>query len=139
MYSETMTFTDFDGVQRTEKFYFNLTKQEVLKMDICEEGGMVKSLEKIIAESDGKRLYQRFEAIVDTAYGQKSLDGRRFMKSEGILNNFKQTNAYSDLIIKLATDAKYAANFMNSILPVADNAAVSAATAAAAAAPAENV
>lgn len=131
MYSETMTFIDFDGAKRTEKFYFNLTKQEVLKMDICEEGGMVKSLEKIIEESDGKRLYQRFEAIVDTAYGEKSLDGRRFMKSEEILNNFKQTNAYSDLIIKLATDAKYAANFMNCILPVSDNAAVSETQAAA--------
>ena len=131
MYSETMTFIDFDGAKRTEKFYFNLTKQEVLKMDICEEGGMVKSLEKIIEESDGKRLYQRFEAIVDTAYGEKSLDGRRFMKSEEILNNFKQTNAYSDLIIKLATDAKYAANFMNCILPVSNNAAVSETQAAA--------
>lgn len=118
MYSETMTFIDFDGMQRTEKFYFNLTQQEVLKMDICEDGGMIKSLEKIIAEADGKRLYQRFESIVDTAYGEKSLDGRRFMKNEEILNKFKQTNAYSDLIIKLATNAEYAANFMNSILPV---------------------
>lgn len=121
MYKETITFTDYDGTVRTEDFYFNLTKQEVFKMDVCEDGGMIKSLEKIIQESSGKRLYERFESIIDSAYGEKSLDGRRFQKSPEILEKFKQTEAYSDLIIHLVSDTDYAVKFINSILPKAEN------------------
>lgn len=117
MFKTTRTYTDFDGKERTEDFYFNLTKAEVFKMDVMAEGGMVRSLQKIIDEQDGKKLYERFEEFVDMSYGEKSLDGRRFQKSPEILEKFKQTEAYSDLIVELATNSEFAAAFINGILP----------------------
>lgn len=126
MYKMTRTFTDFDGKQRTEDFYFNLTRAEVFKMDVMAEGGLVASLKKIIDEQDGKKLYERFEEFVDLSYGEKSLDGRRFQKSQEILEKFKQTEAYSDLIVDLASNAEFASAFINGILPNDNSTAVSA-------------
>ena len=121
MYKITKTYIDYDGKERTEDFFFNLSKAECLKMQNSETGGMKKTLEKIIMEEDQKRLYEHFESIVDKAYGEKSLDGRRFMKSEEILSNFKQTEAYSEIIVELATDTEKAIQFINNVLPKMDS------------------
>ena len=120
MYVITKTYTDYDGKERTEDFYFNLNKAEVLKMQNSEDGGMNKTLAKIMQEDNLKRLYEHFESIVDRAYGEKSLDGRRFMKSEEILSNFKQTEAYSEIIFELATNTEKAIEFINHVLPKAE-------------------
>lgn len=130
MYKITKTYVDYDGNERTEDFFFNLTHAELLKMQTSENGGMGKLLKKMIQEDNMKRLYELFEKIVDNAYGEKSLDGRRFMKSEEILNNFKQTEAYSEIIVELATDHDKAVPFINNVLPKIEENKMSAATAA---------
>lgn len=121
MYKITKTYIDYDGKERTEDFFFNLTKAECIKMQNSENGGMKKMLAKIIMEEDTKRLYEHFESIVDKSYGEKSLDGRRFMKSEEILANFKQTEAYSEIIVDLATNHEKAIQFINNVLPKVDD------------------
>ena len=130
MYVITKTYRDYDDNERTEDFFFNLTKAEVLKMETSAEGGMKKHLQKIMKEENTKRLYEYFENIVEKAYGEKSLDGRRFMKSEEILNNFKQTEAYSEIIIELATNSEKATKFINNVLPKVDNIPAATATTA---------
>lgn len=118
MLKKTITYEDFDGNKRTEDFYFNLSKAEILEMEMGISGGMTQMLNKIIAAQDGGRVIKTFKDIILKAYGEKSPDGKRFIKSEEISTAFSQTEAYSQLFMELATNADAAATFMNSIIPV---------------------
>lgn len=113
----TKTFTDYDGNVRTEDFYFNLSKAELMKMEMGETGGLEKLLRKIIAEQDNVKVMEYFDDIISRSYGVKSPDGREFVKSPELTKKFKETEAYSDLFMELCTDAKKAAEFVNQVLP----------------------
>ena len=117
MLKKTMTYTDYDGNERTEDFYFNLTKAEITEMEMSHDGGLVKLIEKIVAEQDVKRIIEIFKDLILNAYGEKSADGRRFIKNAEIKEAFSQTEAYSDLFIELASNADAAAEFVNGIIP----------------------
>lgn len=117
MLKKTITYTDYDGNERTEDFYFNLTKAECTELELSAEGGLTKMLQKIVAERDGKRIVEAFKDLILRAYGQKSLDGRRFVKSPELREEFSQTEAYSQLFMELSTDADAAAAFANGIIP----------------------
>ena len=117
MLKKTITYTDYDGNKRSEDFYFNLTKAEVMEMEMTTTGGMQKMLEKIVAEQDAKRIIEIFKDLILRAYGEKSPDGKRFIKSKELTEAFAQTEAYSDLFMELATDANAAAVFVNGIIP----------------------
>lgn len=117
MLKKTIKYTDFNDAERTEDFYFNLTQAEIIEMETSHSGGMVTMLEKIIAEQDIPTLMIFFKDIIDKAYGEKTADGRRFIKNKEVLDNFKQTMAYSELYTSLATDAGQADAFVNGIMP----------------------
>lgn len=117
MLKKTITYTDYDGEQRTEDFYFALSKAELIEMQYSENGGLEKLLEKIVKEKDTKRMVELFKSVILKAYGQKSLDGRRFIKNPELTEEFVQTPAYSELFMELATNDKTAAEFINRILP----------------------
>ena len=121
MLKKTITYTDYDGNKRTEDFYFNLSKAEVAEMEMSVEGGLTKTLEKIVAEQDGKRIIEMFKDLILKAYGEKSLDGKRFIKSKELSEAFSQTEAYSELFMELAMNAEASAAFVNGIIPVMDN------------------
>jgi hypothetical protein len=118
MLKKTITYTDYDGNERTEDFYFNLTKAEALEMELSHTGGLVNTINKIIAEQDSKKLIEMFKDLIIKTYGEKSLDGKRFVKSQEIRDAFIQTEAYSDLFMELATNADSAVAFVNGITPV---------------------
>jgi len=118
MLKETRTYTDYDGNERTEDFYFNLTKAEILEMELSTTGGMENMVRRMIAAQDTPELVALFKKLVLAAYGVKSPDGRRFIKSDALREEFSQTEAYSDLFMELATDADKAAAFVNGIVPV---------------------
>lgn len=120
MIKKTVKYTDFNGTERTEDFYFNLTKAELAEMELGVDGGMKKLLEQIIAEKDQAKIVEYFKRIVLLAYGEKSVDGRRFVKSEEIRNGFAPTEPYSIIFMELATDAEKAAEFVNGIMPNVD-------------------
>ena len=117
MLKKTMTYTDYDGNERSEDFYFNLTKAELTEMEMSHDGGLVKLIEKIVAEQDVKRIIEIFKDLILNAYGEKSADGRRFIKNAEIKESFAQTEAYSDLFMELASNAESAAEFVNGIIP----------------------
>lgn len=117
MLKKTITYTDYDGNERTEDFYFNLTKAEVAEMEMSHTGGMEKMLRKIVAEKDSKRIVEVFKDLILRSYGEKSADGKRFIKNQELRDAFAQTEAYSVLFMELATDAEAAAAFVNGILP----------------------
>jgi len=119
MLKKTITYTDYDGMERTEDFYFNLSKAEILEMELSEVGGLHKFCQKIIDEKDNTKLIGFFKEFIMKAYGVKSPDGRKFIKNDIERENFAATEAYSDLFMELATNAEAAANFINSIVPQA--------------------
>lgn len=117
MLKKTITYTDYDGNQRTEDFYFNLSKAEVAEMEMSSEGGLTKQLGKIVAEQDSKRIIEIFKDLILRAYGEKSPDGKRFIKTPELRAAFSQTEAYSDLFMELAMNAEASAAFVNGIIP----------------------
>lgn len=117
MLKRTIEYVDFDGNKRKEDFYFNLSKAEVMEMELGVTGGMTQMLQKIVAEQDSKKIIETFKEIILKAYGEKSPDGKRFIKSKELSEGFSQTEAYSDLFMELATDSEAAAAFVNGIVP----------------------
>ena len=117
MIKKTVTYVDYNGVERTEDFYFNLSKAEVAEMEMSVEGGFSKMLEEIVASKDNVKIVSLFKQMVLKAYGEKSADGRRFIKSEEISKAFSETEAYSEIFMSLALNETEAAAFVNGIMP----------------------
>ena len=117
MLKKTIKYTDYNGTERTEDFYFNLTKAEILDMEMSEAGGLTAKLNRIIESKDNRELMKHFKYIIHRAYGEKSDDGRRFVKSDDISTGFEQTEAYEELFMELFSDATKAAEFVNGIIP----------------------
>lgn len=117
MIKKTMTFTDYNGNERTEDFYFNLTKAELAEMELSTTGGLGQMIQDIINAQDTPRIISIFKDLVLKSYGVKSADGRRFIKSKELSMEFAQTEAYSDLFMTLATDEAAATEFVNGIVP----------------------
>lgn len=117
MYVRTVTYKDWNDVERTESFRFNLTKAELMEMQYEQEGGMREYLQRIIKSNDQKELMRMFKELVLKAYGEKSEDGKYFIKNDEIRQRFAATPVYSDLFMELSTDAKAASEFVNGIMP----------------------
>lgn len=117
MIKKTITYTDYNGEERTEDFYFNLSKAEIMEMELSIDGGYVEMVNKIVAAKDVPALVKLFKEIIFKAYGKKSADGKRFEKSEKLSTEFSQTEAYSELYMELVMDDEKAAEFMNGIIP----------------------
>lgn len=129
MLKKIITYTDYNGLERTEPFYFNLSKAELMEMELGVTGGMTEMLNKIIAAKDAPSLMKTFKEMIMKAYGVKSDDGKRLIKSEELSIAFTQTEAYTVLFMELITDDKAAADFVNGIIPNEIQADVAAQTA----------
>lgn len=117
MLKKTITYTDYNSIERKEDFYFNLTKAEIMEMELGTTGGFAEMIQRVIDAQDGPTIIKIFKDLVLKAYGEKTADGKRFVKSKEISDAFAQTEAYSILFMELATDAKAAAEFVNGIVP----------------------
>ena len=117
MLKETITYIDFNDQERTEDFYFNLTRTELIRMEMSKNGSLTGLLTKIVNANDMPDIFEAMEMLILKAYGEKSTDGRFFNKSEEISNNFMNSPAYDKLFEKLTTDATYAYKFLMGILP----------------------
>lgn len=117
MLKKTIEYTDYNYVKRKEDFYFNLTKAEIMEMELSTTGGLAEMIQKIIDTQDTPQIIKLFKDLVLKAYGEKSADGKRFIKNDDIRDGFAQTEAYSELFMELATDANAAASFVNAIVP----------------------
>lgn len=117
MLKKTIKYVDYDNNEREEDFYFNLSQAELTTMQMSEVGGLEKKLDNIIKAQDAPRIMEMFRDIIRRSYGVKSPDGRRFIKSEALSDEFEQTEAYSILFMELCTNADAAASFVQGILP----------------------
>lgn len=117
MLKKTITYTDYNGTERTENHYFNLSKAELTEMELSTTGGFAEMIQNIIDAQDGPAIMKIFKDIILKAYGEKSPDGKRFIKSDELSTAFSQTEAYSELFMELVTDAEKASEFINAIIP----------------------
>lgn len=117
MIKKTITFEDYNGQSVTEDFYFNLSKIELIEMEVQNPEGLVKVLQEIVKSNDPRRIIEEFQKIIKLSYGKKSPDGKRFIKNQEILEEFTQTEAYSELFLELSTEADAAAQFVQGIMP----------------------
>lgn len=118
MLKKTIKYSDYNGSERTEDFYFNLSKAEVMEMEMSTTGGLAEMIQKIVSAQDAPAIIKVFKELILKAYGEKSPDGKRFIKSEELSTAFSQTEAYSQLFMELATDAESASKFVNGVVPV---------------------
>lgn len=125
MLKKTITYTDYNGVERTEDKYFNLSKAEIMEMEMSTAGGFAEMVQGIVKAQDAPAIMKIFKDIILKSYGEKSPDGKRFIKSKELSDEFSQTEAYSVLFMELCTDAEASAAFINGIIPadVAEKAA----------------
>jgi hypothetical protein len=117
MIKKTIAYTDYNGVDRKEDFYFNLSKAEVMEMEMSTQGGLAEMIQRIVAAQDQTAIIKIFKDLIIKAYGVKSPDGKKFIKNQEVVDDFIQTEAFSELFMELATDATAAAEFVNGIIP----------------------
>lgn len=121
MLKKNIKYTDYNGVEQVEDFYFNLSKAELMEMEMGIKGGLAEMIQEIVNAEDTAGIIRIFKDIILKAYGEKSADGKRFikMKNDGtpLSMDFAQSEAYSQLFMELATDADAAANFIKGIIP----------------------
>ena len=121
MLKKTITYNDYEGHERTEEYHFNLDEGEIMEMELSVSGGFSKMVEKIISEERHPELFQIFKELVLKAYGEKSGDGKYFLKEDEnghlLARKFMQTKAYSKLMMELTNDAKAASEFINGVMP----------------------
>ena len=121
MLNKTVTYIDFDGNERTEDFFFNLTEQEIAEMELSTEGGLGNFINKAVAAKSQVELIELFKKLILAAYGVKSADGRRFVKNDAVREDFMSTQAFSDIYMELVQDADKASAFFNGIVPKEKN------------------
>ena len=117
MFKKTITYEDYKGNTRTEDFYFNLNKAELVELELSTKGGLTVMMDRIIAAQDNATLFKIFKDLVSKSYGVLSDDGRKFIKNQEVLDDFMQTEAYSIIFSELATNAEAAAEFFNNVIP----------------------
>lgn len=113
----TRTYTDYNGTERTETFYFHFSELELEELRVSESGGLDKAIERIVAAQDGREIIRIMKDILLKAYGKKSDDGRGFIKNDRIREEFEGSPVFSDLFMELSTDEKKAAKFFEDVLP----------------------
>lgn len=117
MLKKTITYEDFNGDTVNEDFFFHLSKAELVELELSHDGGLSQALQRIIDAEDGKSIVAEFKNIILSSYGKKSPDGKRFVKTQEIREEFESSEAYSTLFMELVTDADKAAEFVNGIVP----------------------
>lgn len=117
MLKKTIEYTDYNGVQRKEDFYFNFSEAELAEMQLKIPGGMAEMINRIVNAREDTEIIRLFKELILQSYGEKSPDGKRFMKSAEISKAFSETEAYSKLFMELASDSDAAANFVKAIIP----------------------
>lgn len=117
MLKKSITYTDYNGVEHTEDFYFNYSKSEIAEMELSYEGGIKAMLDEVVASNDRKRIIEVFKDLILGSYGVKSEDGKRFIKSKELTEAFYQSEAYSEFFIEIAKNSESLAAFVNGIIP----------------------
>ena len=121
MYKKTITYKDYDGKERTEEHYFNLDEGELMEMYMSVPGGYPAMLQRVVNEQSEPELFKIFKEIVVKSYGEKTGDGKYFLKEDDdgrpLVRKFLQSKAYSALMMEFMTKTQSFTDFANQIIP----------------------
>jgi hypothetical protein len=117
MLKKTITYKDFNDDEVSEDFFFHLSKAELIELELSHKGGLSEALKRIIASEDGKAVIAEFKNIILSSYGQRSDDGKRFIKNQQLRDEFESTEAYSTLFMDLVLNTDSAIEFINGVIP----------------------
>ena len=117
MFKKTITYSDFDGQSRTEDHYFNLSKAELIEMEMTTQGGYGRKMEAAIKAGEKSEIFKLIKELIVKSYGIKSPNGKTFIKSAEITNEFLQSEAYSVFLMDIISDAGKLSEFFNKIMP----------------------
>lgn len=117
MLKKSITYSDLDGNSVTDDFYFNLSKSELVEMELSEKDGLSAQFQELIAAEDGGKIIAALKKILSMSVGQRSEDGKTFKKSEDITNSFMQSDAYSELFMSLVSETDGAVEFIKGMMP----------------------
>jgi len=117
MLKKTIEYTDYNGEKRIEDFYFNLNEVEISELQLSEEGGFTNYVEKLQQTKDTKEIFRIAKELILKTYGEKSPDGKRFIKSDELSEGFSQTEAFVKLFTELGRDDLAMINFIKGVMP----------------------
>lgn len=115
MLKKTVTFEDFNGVSHTEDFYFNLSKKELMEVAIRDR--LMENIERIQAEKDNAKIFKAMSNIILMAYGKKSHDGRLFIKSDDVVEDFRWSGAFDEVVFSVVQSPEEASEFIRNVVP----------------------
>jgi hypothetical protein len=121
MLVKTIKYTDFFGIEQNDEFMFNLSRPEVVRLDVSYPGGIQAHVAKFVAEKDYEKIMKMFEDLITISYGVRSVDGKRFVKDSTVVSEFLDSAAYAALYEELLLNADNAAQFFNGVIPLASN------------------
>lgn len=104
MFKYEIPYTDYNGVERKETCYFNLSKAELMEMELSTQAGVEEMIRVMIATNDNAKIVQVFKDLILKSYGIKSEDGRRFIKSQELRDQFEQSEAYSEFFMRMVSN-----------------------------------
>ena len=116
MFKKEIEYQDFNGQQRKEMFYFNLSKAELMEMELSTQAGMEEMIKMLIATKDNAKIVQTFKDLILRSYGIKSEDGTRFIKTPELREAFEQSNAYSELFMEILSNTDAQVSFINGVI-----------------------
>lgn len=117
MFKKKITYTDYNGQERTEDFYFNLSKSELIMLESSTPGGYTAMLQRIIDSKDNTQLMKIFTDLIKMSYGVKSDDGKHFIKNDQVVEDFLNSAAFDQMFTEFFTDENAASNFAKGIIP----------------------
>lgn len=117
MLKKTITYTDLNGEERSEDFFFQLRKSEMMELEASKRYGLSAAIEKAAKKAEGKDVVEAAKKIILTAYGEPSPDGKRFIKNDELRTEFYQSPAYDELFVELVTNAEALAEFIREVFP----------------------
>ena len=112
----TVQYQNFDGDLETEDLYFHLNIKELQEMENWDVP-LTKRIAKLTKTEDGKEAFELMRDIVEAAYGERSADGKRFVKNPEVLKNFTQGLAYDEVIISFIDGTTDLGKFVEGLLP----------------------
>lgn len=116
MFKYTVKYTDYNGVEREEQCFFNLSKAELMEMELSTKAGVEEMIRVMIATKDNAKIMETFKSLILKSYGIKSEDGRRFIKTQQLRDEFEQSEAYSEFFMSLLSDGDLQNKFINSVV-----------------------
>ncbi len=112
----TVQFENFDGETVSEDLYFHLNIKELQDMEKWDVP-LTQRIAKLTKTEDGKEAFDLMRDIVEAAYGERSEDGKRFVKNPEVLKNFTEGLAYDEVILKFIDGTTDLSKFIEGLLP----------------------